>query len=185
MKLTIRKRVPMNKKFSFWIPHLMFVIAGIVLDQATKFWAVGTLKGNNPIVLIKGVLELRYLENRGAAFGMMQGGRTIFLIITPIVLAAIAYMLYKMPPEPKYRILNILLDCIAVGAIGNMIDRIWLNYVVDFIYFSLINFPIFNVADIFVSVSSVIGAVLILFVKPYKDEDFSFLSLKSKGEEDA
>ena len=74
---------------------------------------------------------------------------------------------------------------IAGGAIGNMIDRLRLDYVVDFIYFSLINFPIFNVADIFVSVSSVIGAVLILFVKPYKDEDFSFLSLKSKGEEDA
>ena len=175
----------MNKKISFWLPHLLIVIFGVVLDQITKFWAVGTLKGKAPIVLIEGALEFRYLENRGAAFGMMQGGRTFFLIITPIVLASIIYILYKLPAESKYKILAFLLDCIAVGAVGNMIDRIWLNYVVDFIYFSLIDFPIFNVADIFVSVSSVVGAVLLLFSKQFKDEDFAFLSLKSKGEKDA
>ena len=64
-----------------------------------------------------------------------------------------------------------------------MIDRIRLDYVVDFIYISLIDFPIFNVADMFVSIATVVGAVLLLFGPGYKDEDFSFLSLKKKDSE--
>ena len=71
-----------------------------------------------------------------------------------------------------------LLSLIAAGAIGNMIDRIRFDYVVDFIYFVLINFPIFNVADIYVTVSTVILVILLLFV--YKEEDLSFISFKQK-----
>ena len=74
----------------------------------------------------------------------MQGGKIFFLIITPIILALVVYAMYKMPSVGKYRILHILLACVAVGAVGNMIDRIRLDYVVDFIYISLIDFPIFN-----------------------------------------
>lgn len=85
-----------------------------------------------------------------------------------------------MPSDGKYRVLHILLDCVAVGAVGNMIDRIRLDYVVDFIYISLIDFPIFNVADMFVSIACVVGAILILFSNKYKDEDFRFLSFKQK-----
>lgn len=170
-----------NLKKIIWYPDILLVLAGILLDQFTKLLAVVYLKGNAPISLIPGVLELRYLENRGAAFGMMQGAKIFFLIITPIILAAVIYALVKMPSDGKYRVLHILLDCVAVGAVGNMIDRIRLDYVVDFIYISLIDFPIFNVADMFVSISCVVGAVLILFSNKYKDEDFRFLSWKSKG----
>ncbi len=171
--------VSSKKNLKYWIPQMIFLLSGVGIDQAAKFWATAALKGQEPIVLISGVLELRYLENRGAAFGMMQGGRTFFLIITPIVLAAVVYAIAKMPSEKKYGILVVLLDSIAVGAIGNLIDRIWLNYVVDFIYFSLIDFPIFNVADMFVSVASVLGAVLLLFDKRFKDEDFAFLFVRA------
>lgn len=164
-----------NWKFLL-LADLIFVAAGVALDQFTKYLAVIHLKGQEAVELIPGVLELRYLENRGAAFGMMQGGKVFFLIITPIVLAAVIYALIKMPKTGKYRILRILLNCIVVGAVGNMIDRIRLDYVVDFIYISLIDFPIFNVADMFVSIPCVIGAVLILFSKQYKDEDFVFLA---------
>lgn len=162
-----------------WLSDIFLILAGILLDQFTKHLAVVHLKGKAPISLIPGVLELRYLENRGAAFGMMQGAKIFFLIITPIILAAVIYALVKMPSDGKYRVLHILLDCVAVGAVGNMIDRIRLDYVVDFIYISLIDFPIFNVADMFVSIACVVGAILILFSNKYKDEDFRFLSWKS------
>ncbi|NMB42654.1 MAG: lipoprotein signal peptidase, partial [Clostridiales bacterium] len=78
-----------------------------------------------------------------------------------------------LPQVKRYNILRILLVLIIAGAIGNLIDRIRLNYVVDFIYFALINFPIFNVADIYVTVSTFVFLILALFY--YKDEDFEFL----------
>ena len=166
-----------NWKFLL-LADLIFVAAGVALDQFTKYLAVIHLKGQEAVELIPGVLELRYLENRGAAFGMMQGGKVFFLIITPIVLAAVIYALIKMPKMGKYRILRILLNCIAVGAVGNMIDRIRLDYVVDFIYIVLINFPIFNVADMYVTFSTVILVIQVLFV--YKENDFNFLSFNQK-----
>ncbi len=164
-----------------WGADVLIILAGVLLDQFTKHLAVLYLKGQAAVVLIPGVLELRYLENRGAAFGILQGGKVIFLIITPIVLLAAAYVLIRMPDGGKYRILHFLLDCIIIGAVGNMIDRIRLDYVVDFIYISLIDFPIFNVADMFVSIATVAAAMLLLFGRRYRDEDFSFLSLKKNG----
>ena len=83
-----------------------------------------------------------------------------------------------MPDDKKYKVLHALLSMIAAGAIGNMIDRMRLDYVVDFIYFVLINFPIFNVADIYVSLSTVALVILLLFY--YKDSDLSFISFKQK-----
>lgn len=152
----------------------------VALDQVTKYFAVLHLKEKPAIVLWKGVFELRYLENRGAAFGMLQNQKEFFLIITFVVLAAIGYILIKMPQDKKYIPLHILLVLITSGAIGNMIDRIRLEYVVDFFYFVLINFPIFNVADIYVSVACVFLAVFMLFV--YKDEDLDFIGKKiNKG----
>lgn len=167
-----------------WGMDLLIILAGVLLDQITKYFAVLYLKGQEAVSLIPSVLELRYLENRGAAFGILQGGKVIFLIITPIVLLLAAYVLFRMPAGGKYRVLHFLLDCIIIGAIGNMIDRIRLDYVVDFIYISLIDFPIFNVADVFVSIATVAGAVILLFGPGYKDEDFSFLSLKKKDSEE-
>ncbi|HIV93211.1 MAG TPA: signal peptidase II [Candidatus Eisenbergiella stercoravium] len=167
-----------------WGMDLLVILLGVLLDQMTKYLAVVYLKGQEAISLIPGVLELRYLENRGAAFGILQGGKVIFLIITPIVLLVAAYVLVRMPDGGKYGILHFLLDCIIIGAVGNLIDRIRLDYVVDFIYIRLIDFPIFNVADMFVSIATVVGAVLLLFGHSYRNEDFSFLSLKKRKPEE-
>ena len=167
-----------------WGMDLLVILVGVLLDQMTKYLAVVYLKGQEAISLIPGVLELRYLENRGAAFGILQGGKVIFLIITPIVLLVAAYVLVRMLDGGKYGILHFLLDCIIIGAVGNLIDRIRLDYVVDFIYIRLIDFPIFNVADMFVSIATVVGAVLLLFGHSYRDEDFSFLSLKKRKPEE-
>ena len=154
------------------------IIALIIIDQYTKHLAVLHLKDKPAFSIIDGVFELNYLENRGAAFGMLQNQKGFFLLVSCVVLIAICYILVKIPEDKKYNILHILLVLIASGAIGNMIDRIRLEYVVDFFYFVLINFPIFNMADIYVSVACVLLAVVMLFV--YKDEDLDFLNFSTK-----
>lgn len=155
---------------------VMFLL--IALDQYTKYLAVVNLKDRPAIPVIEGVFELNYLENRGAAFGMLQNQKVFFIFIACIILVAIFYVLFKIPKDRKYIWLHILLVLIASGAVGNMIDRVRLEYVVDFLYFVLINFPIFNVADIYVSVACVLLAVVILFY--YKEQDLEFLSIRQK-----
>lgn len=151
----------------------------IVADQYTKALAVVMLKDKPAIPIISGILEFNYLENRGAAFGMMQNQKIFFIFVAVIILGCIIYMLVKAPAQKKYVILHILLVFIAAGAIGNMIDRLSLNYVVDFIYIKAINFPIFNVADIYVTVSTVLLAIVLVFV--YKDDDLRFMSFRASG----
>lgn len=157
---------------------LLFFILLVILDQITKNLAVLHLKDKPAIVLWDGVFELHYLENSGAAFGMLQNQKILFVSIAAVILVIIGYLLIKLPRSKHFAILEILLVLIAAGAVGNMIDRVQYNYVVDFFYFKLIDFPIFNVADIYVSVSCVVLAVLILFF--YKDSDFDFLSKKKE-----
>ena len=158
---------------------LMGVIGFIILvlaDQWTKKMAVLRLKDQDPIVLIKNVFELYYLENRGAAFGIFQGKRVIFLIITIIILLFLAYCFWRIPYTRKYATLRGVLVLIAAGAVGNFIDRMYNGYVVDFFYFELIDFPVFNVADIYVTTAAIALIILVIFY--YKDEDFEFLGGK-------
>jgi signal peptidase II len=147
----------------------------VLLDQATKLAAVSALKDGGPYVLIPGVFQLQYLENRGAAFGLLQNARIFFLAVTLIALAAVIYVLVRLPLKRKYIVLRFLMVLIAAGAVGNMIDRVFLGFVRDFLYFSLIDFPIFNVADIYVTCATILLILLLLFY--YKEEDdFAFLS---------
>ena len=168
----------MNLKKIILLLDLVSIVALILLDQYTKHLAVIHLKDKAAFNIINGVLELNYLENKGAAFGMLQNQKIFFIFVAIVILSVIAYVLLKTPADRKYTILHVLLSLIAAGAIGNMIDRIRYDYVVDFIYFVLINFPIFNVADIYVSVSTVILIILLLFF--YKEKDLNFISFKQK-----
>ncbi len=152
----------------------MFLL--IMADQLTKYIAVVHLKDKPAISIIPDVLELSYLENRGAAFGMLQNQKIFFVFVAVIILAVIGYVLFKMPEKKKYAALHVLLVLIASGAVGNLIDRLRLDYVVDFISFVLIHFPIFNVADIYVTVATTILVLLLLFY--YKEEDLNFMSFK-------
>lgn len=154
----------------------------IFLDQITKLLAVKYLKGQESFIIWENVFELRYLENRGAAFGIMQGQKLFFVIFTSIALVAIVWFyLKKIPADKKYIYLDIISILLFAGAIGNLIDRVRLNYVIDFFYFILIDFPIFNVADIYVTVAAFAMFGLGLFY--YKDEDYDliFPSKKKKG----
>ncbi len=155
-------------------------IAGILLalDQWTKHLAVLHLKDQAPFVIWEGVFELQYLENRGAAFGMLQGQRSFFLICTVLVMLMIAYFYNRMPDTKRFLPLRVIAVMVVAGAIGNLIDRVLYSYVVDFLYFKLIDFPIFNVADCYVTVGAILLAVLFLFY--YKDEELDFLSFRKK-----
>lgn len=165
-------------KVKLLILDLLLLILLVCVDQFTKYTAVLKLKNQPAFNIIDGVLEFNYLENRGAAFGMLQNQKSFFVFVAVVFLGVIIYVLIKTPDDKKYTKLHILLIMIAGGAIGNMIDRLKLDYVVDFIYIVLINFPIFNVADMYVTFSTVILIIQILFV--YKENDFHFLSFKKR-----
>lgn len=146
----------------------------VIFDQVTKSLAVTHLKRQDAFVIWDGVFELRYLENKGAAFGIMQGQKIIFVLFTTIAMIAIIWVyLKRIPAEKKFRFLDIVCVLLFAGAIGNLIDRIRLNYVVDFLYFVLIDFPIFNVADIYVTVAAFGMIFLGLFY--YKNEDYELI----------
>ena len=160
-----------------WICIFNFIlfIAAVFLDQYVKIIVRKTLPDNTK-VLIPDVLELKYLENAGAAFGMLQGQKIIFLILTIIIFMAVLFILFKLPNDYKFIKLNITLVFLLAGALGNAIDRVYKATVTDFIYFKLINFPIFNIADIYISISTIFLVILLIFV--YKEEDLAFLDKK-------
>ena len=167
-----------KSKGLFILLDVLFFVLLVILDQITKNLAVVYLKDKPAYVIWDGVFELHYLENSGAAFGMLQNQKILFVTIAAVILILIGYVLIKLPRNRHYAMLEILLVLIASGAVGNMIDRVQFNYVVDFFYFKLIDFPIFNVADIYVSVSCVLLAILVIFF--YKDDDFDFLGKKKE-----
>ncbi len=148
---------------------LVLIIVLILLDQLTKNLAITHLMNQEDIILIPDVLQLHYLENTGAAFSILEGQQGLFIIATPILLIIMAYILFRMPKKKIYTALSYIIVFLIAGAIGNYIDRFINNYVVDFIYFSLINFPVFNVADCYVTVAVIALLLLILFY--YKDDD--------------
>lgn len=166
------------KRASLLVSNFMLFVILVIADQLTKHLAVVRLKNQAAYNLINGILEFNYLENRGAAFGVLQNQKYFFVFVALIFIGVIAFVLIKVPAQKKYYSLNILLVMIAAGAVGNMIDRVRYDYVVDFIYLVCIQFPIFNVADIYVTTATVILVFQILFV--YKTNDFNFLSFNPK-----
>lgn len=168
----------MMKRASLLVTDFMLFVILVIADQLTKHLAVVRLKNQAAYNLINGILEFNYLENRGAAFGVLQNQKYFFVFVALIFIGVIVFVLIKVPTQKKYYSLNILLVMIAAGAVGNMIDRVRYDYVVDFIYLICIQFPIFNMADIYVTTATVILVFQILFV--YKTNDFNFLSFNPK-----
>lgn len=166
------------KRSKMLIIDVLLAIVFVAFDQFTKYLAIVNLKGNPPYVIWEGVLELQYLENRGSAFGMLQNQKFFILFVGIIFMIVLLLFLFKLPEQKKYCILHILVSSIIAGGLGNMIDRFRFDYVVDFISFVLINYPIFNVADIYVVVATIGLFILFLFV--YKEKDLEFLDFKQK-----
>ena len=161
-----------NKKNDRWyiLGCLAALLILVIIDQWSKELAVHGLKDRDTIILIPGVFELFYLENRGAAFGMMQGGKWFFLAITGIACAAMLYFLIKERKRLHF-MMTFSLALLLSGAIGNLIDRVALGYVRDMIYVALIDFAVFNVADMAVTVGCCLLVLDLLFFKGRKYMD--------------
>jgi len=146
--------------------YIIFVLI-ILLDQLTKYGAIKYLKGNQPLVIIEDFLEFSYVENFGAAFGILQNRRVFFVLVTIIVIVLILFFL-KRNIYCLNKSIKISLVMLMAGAIGNLIDRVRFGYVVDFISIKFRNgyeFPVFNIADSFIVISTILIVYMILFDK--------------------
>lgn len=140
-------------------------------DQLTKYLATSYLE-HQPPVGWDGVFVLQYSRNDGAAFGLFRDQTWILIGLTSLLVLAVLALLLSGRYRRSFMV-NLSGVLVVAGGLGNLIDRIWHGYVIDFFYFELINFPIFNVADIYVTTAAVALIVLVIFF--YKDEDFVFL----------
>lgn len=145
--------------------YILVPILILALDIFTKYLAK-TVFILNDITLIKDILYFTYVENRGAAFGIMQNKQWLFIVFTIVIILAMVIYLIKYKPQGK--LLKLSLVFIMAGGVGNLIDRIRLGYVVDFIDVRIINYPVFNVADCFVVIGAVLLCGVILFSKEIK-----------------
>ncbi len=134
----------------------------LAADILSKLWTVNVLKAEGSIPIINGIFHLTYVENRGAAFGMLQNGRIFFIVITVLLLVAAVYFAPKI--FGKSKVLDFGAVFVLAGALGNLIDRILRGFVVDMLDFCLIDFPVFNIADIFVCIGAFLICVYILFL---------------------
>ena len=137
------------------------IAIGILLDQLTKWLSVAFLTKVETCPIIKNVIHLTYVENRGAAFGMFKESRWVFMLTSVVMIVGLSLYLYLGFAENK--LYEISMAMIISGGIGNMIDRIILGYVIDFIDFRLINFAVFNGADSFVCIGA--GLLILALVK--------------------
>ena len=161
----------------FQLTVLAIAAALVSVDQLTKWLAVLSLKGADTAVVIPHVLGFTYVENRGAAFGILQGQRWLFLVFTGVVMAAMLALLL-FGKFRKQHLFNISTNLIVAGGIGNFIDRLIHGYVVDFLEILLFEFPVFNVADCYVVVGSIL--LLVFFFFFYDDKQ---LAVADKMEE--
>lgn len=144
------------------------VIALVFADQLSKWLAIILLEGSEPFYLINGFLRFSYVQNRGAAFGMLADNRWVFLVLSTLaIICLIAFMLIS---KPQSKLERVGLALILAGGIGNMIDRILLGYVVDFIDFYSIWSYVFNIADscICIGVGLLILYMIMLSIEEYK-----------------
>ena len=145
------------------------IFIGIVLDQLTKLLSSKFLTKVDTVPIIKDVLHLTYVENTGAAFGMLKDHRWVFMLVSTVMIICLSAYLFGGMAENK--LYEISISMIISGGIGNMFDRIGLGYVVDFIDFRLINFAVFNGADSFVCVGAglLVLALVLDIIKEAKE----------------
>ena len=144
--------------------NMIYIILALIIlgaDIATKILAKTYLSGAPSVPLIEDVFHLTYVENRGAAFGILQDGRIFFIIIAVVMAAVVVVLLRRY--KNRTPMLNLGISFLCAGALGNTIDRVMQGFVVDFFDFRLINFPVFNIADIFVCFGAGLLAMFFVF----------------------
>ena len=164
---------------------LAIIAVSVFLDQITKYLTIFYLKPIDTFPIIRDVLHLTYVENTGAAFGMMKDSRWVFMLMSTVAIVGIlVYMFWKRPSD---KLMCVSLSFIVGGGIGNMIDRTLLGYVVDMIDFRLINFAVFNVADSFVCVGAglMILHLILEMVRESKAEKAAAVNTSAEAAEKA
>lgn len=129
----------------------VLILLIVIFDQATKYFAVLNLQNGHNTPFLPGILSFQYHENKGAAWGILSEHRWVFMVISSVAIVGIIAFLILNRKEKLSPLLTTSLAFFCGGGIGNMIDRIFLEYVIDFIKFDFIEFPIFNVADSFIT----------------------------------
>ena len=156
---------------------IVTVLALAGIDQMVKYLTVANMEMYAKIPVINGVFELYHVRNEGMSWGMFEGGRWVFVLLTLAVMIALVIYFVRLPQTNQTRLLRIVLSVLFAGALGNWIDRVLHGYVVDMFHFYWFEFPIFNVADIFVVCATIMLCLLILFPKQFQTE---FLFEKSE-----
>jgi len=154
-------------KLKIWGILLLATAIMVALDLLLKSWSVANLEGQPSRVLIPGILGLRYTINTGAAFGLLannEWGRWVLTFINCVFMGGLLWYYSRIPQEKRFWLLRIPVIMIFAGGLGNLYDRVTLGYVRDMLDFLFINFAIFNLADVFVTVGVFLGAFVLLFV---------------------
>lgn len=146
----------MNSNFSKILKTVFAVVVLVALDQLSKFLVITKLKPVGTTTVVDGILQFRYVENTGAAFSMLSNNTTLLSVVTSLIMVAILVALFAGKVTDKLQYISLVI--VVAGGIGNLIDRIARGYVVDFIEYTFVNYAVFNVADIFVT----IGALLLV-----------------------
>ncbi len=167
------ERTGIFRKYRMEIIALAGVLLLLGIDQYTKHLAALYLKNKPNFVVIPGVFELSYLQNEGMAWGLFHGMQWMFLAAAVLAVGIICIAWVLVPRSRRYHAFRVLCVCFVAGVLGNALDRFARGFVIDFLYFSLIDFPVFNVADCLVCVS------ILLIVILYRNEDFSWINKKS------
>lgn len=146
---------------------ILITLAVVVLDQVSKLLVVRFIAEGEIVPCVNGLFHLTYINNEGAAFGILQNHRWVFMVISVIAIAAIIFYIAKEKPKSMW--VKTCLAFIVGGGVGNMIDRVFRGSVVDFIDFEFVKFYVFNVADAFVTVGCAVLICYVLFVELPKD----------------
>lgn len=163
-----------NKKIAGSIlPAIICFVIMVIIDQATKYWIDHNMDLFESIPVIKDVFEIYYIRNPGAAWGIFADKQILFYICTIAVLIFGSWFYVQCAKSGAFCDVQILTVLILSGAVGNFIDRLRFQYVIDFFYFKLIDFPVFNVADCYVTVGFLLLVILLFF--KYKEEDLEHL----------
>lgn len=159
--------------------HLLCAVVLIIIDQISKYYARLLFMDGDSCLIIPNILRFVFHDNTGAMWGIFSDSPHSVLYLTIITLVILSIMIivyFRIPDDKKYAPLLWVVVFVFAGAIGNLIDRICFNYVTDFIKTEFIDFPVFNIADCYITVSVFVLCYLILF--KYSDNDLDFLSIK-------
>ncbi|MBQ6230042.1 MAG: signal peptidase II [Eubacterium sp.] len=173
-----------NEKLKILLISFGIMAALIILDQITKDLMIMNYSVGHGLVIIKGFFELLHIQNKGSAWGAFNDKPIVPIIISCILIIFIIYIYANIIKYRKYKSLRICIVFLLSGALSNIIDRIRLGAVTDFIYFKLIDFPVFNVADIYVTISMMFMLLMLIFTYNGNDLDIMLGNgyLDEKGE---